>query len=67
MENNPRAKTAIDCEEMAHGTGGRAITVGNAFRGKARKHGGSVLMLSHGQGVESSLKPLSCMLRPAAD
>lgn len=23
MENNPRAKTAIDCEEMAHGTGGR--------------------------------------------
>jgi len=34
LENNPRARTAIDCGEMAHWEGREMTTMGNAFRGK---------------------------------
>ena len=58
MENNPRARSALDCGETAQ-EDLRKITVGNACEGKPGIHGGRAIPLSHTQWLESSLISLS--------
>ena len=53
---------------MARGDVREEMVVGNAFGGKPGSQGGKAILLSHMQGVEVSLWPLSPhMLAPAAD
>ena len=59
MEDNPRARSALDCGESAQEDLRKEITVGNACEGKPGIHGGRAIPLSHTQGLESSLISLS--------
>ena len=58
MESNPRVRTAFHFREMAGGDRREDMATGNAFEAKLGSHGGRALLLSHMQGVESSLKNL---------
>ena len=49
-------RTAFDFREMAGGDRREDMATGNASEGKPGSHGGRALLLSHTQGVESSLK-----------
>ena len=45
--SNPRARAAVDCEEMDQGDVREEIVVGNACGGKSGSHGSKVILLSH--------------------
>ena len=53
MWSNPRARAAVDCEEMDLGDVREKIVVGNAGGGKPGSQGGKVILLSQ-EGVVPS-------------
>ena len=54
MWSNPRARAAVDCGEMDQGDV-KEIVVGNACGGKRGSHGSKTILLSHVEGMESTL------------
>ena len=51
MWSDPRARVAVDREEMESGQVREEIVIGNACGGKPRSHGSKAALLSHAFGV----------------
>ena len=59
MESNPKARSAVDCEETDQWGVKEEISRGNPCGGKPGNHGAKVILQSYVQGMEPSLKSLS--------
>ena len=59
MRCSPRERSAVDCRETAQGDMKEETVVGQACEGIPGRHGGKAILLSHGEGVEPSLEPIS--------